>query len=94
MPQTGALQPTRRLEVQAPHDARLHHVASLDASPDGLLVLQVDAAWFASTSAAAPLRQLALPRGDRALRYPTGVLVGSQAVVLVGDRFGTFTLTW
>jgi len=92
LPQTGRLAPVRRFSVPAPDNAAFTHVAGLDASADWLLVLQLDAAWVASTSGTTPLRRLELPASRAGLRRPTGVVVGSQAVVIVGDMFGTFAL--
>ena len=85
------LVPTRRLEFPAPADPKQEHLSDCDVSPDRVLVLQLDAAWI--RDAAGPPRRLDLPPADDGkLRRPAGALMGSVAVLLVGDRLGTFSL--
>lgn len=92
LPQIGSLEPLRRFSFPAPHDPKRCHVEGLDASADWLLVRQPDAAWVAATSGATPHRRLELPESDGKRLRLDGILVGSRAVVVFGDRLGTFAL--
>lgn len=83
----------RRFELPGPDDPRLEHLSDLDVSADWVLVLQLDAAWVLDAAGSGPARRLELPSADDGkLRRPTGVLMGSVAAVIVGDRLGTFEL--
>ncbi len=87
------LVPARRFELPAPADPRLEHLSGLDASAGWILALQLDAAWVQDAAASGPRRRLELPpAADGKLRRPTGVLMGSVAVVLSEGRLGVFAL--
>jgi hypothetical protein len=87
------LVPVRRFELPAPAETKHEHLSELDASGRWILALRSDAAWVLDASGSGPTRRLELPpAGEGKPPRPTGVLMGSAAVILLAGRIGVFAL--
>lgn len=87
------LVPVRRFELPAPAETKHEHLSELDVSAGWILALRHDAAWVLGASGSGPTRRLELPpAGNGKPPRPTGVLMGSVAVILLAGRIGVFAL--
>lgn len=86
------LVPVRRFELPAPVEPGQEHLSGLDVSASWILA-QSDAPWVLDAAASGPRRRLELPPAAHGKRpRPTGVLMGSVAVILLEDQLGVFAL--